>query len=90
MTMADKLPFRMQAGESARMSGPEGEIAPWRPVTQGAAPAGEFFSEGELPIEATHGGSGFSEGFSPSSSNPALPAPGSDEGFPLAPSGSRR
>lgn len=87
---ADKLPFRSQASAAASASGPEGEIPPFRDVTQGAAPAGELFTPGELPVHATHGGSGFSEGFSPSSANPALPAPGSDEGFPHPPGGNRR
>jgi hypothetical protein len=88
--MADKLPFRSQAGAASSMSGPEGDIPGWTPFTQGEAPAGKVFSEGELPVIATHGGSGFSEGFSPSAMNPPLPAPGSDTGFPLPPSGNRR
>lgn len=84
--MAD-LPF----GASGKGVGtPEGVIPPWRDTTQGGAPAGEFFTPAELPIAAVHGGSGFSEGFSPSPSNPALPAPGSFDGDPLAPTGNRR
>jgi hypothetical protein len=84
------LPMRSDASAASSASGPVGELPPWRDTTQGGAPAGEFFTPGELPIHATHGGAGFTEGFSPSSANPPLPAPGSDEGFPKPPSGERR
>jgi hypothetical protein len=75
MAMADDLPFRSQAGAASRMRMPEGELAPYRDTHQGAAPAGLFPTEGELPIRSASG-RGYVPGFSPSSEGPDLPPPG--------------
>jgi hypothetical protein len=82
------LPFRIQAGAAASQSGPAGEIPAYRDTTQGEAPEGVVFSESELPVHAGTGS--FREGFSPSGGQAPLPAPGSDTGFPLPPTGTRR
>lgn len=61
-------------------------------VTQGGAPGGPFFTEGELPIES-HSGAGMpmtTGGYSASPATAPLPAPGSDTGFPRPPSGNQR
>ena len=80
---ADNLPMRSQASAAASGGQPEGALPGFRDVTQGGAPAGEFFTTGELPIDAGTGS--FREGFSPSSAQAPLPAPGSDDGFPKPP-----
>ena len=68
-----------------------GALTPWSGVTQGAAPAGMAFSEGELPVVAVHGGDPMSlNGYSASGGQAPLPPPGSDEGCGLPPSGRRR
>ena len=88
MAMADGLPFRKQAGSTRQMASVPGDIGPFKGDNgQGGAPAGDFFSERELPVRPTDVGSPFKEGFRPTDANPPLPAPGSCDGDPLPPKG---
>lgn len=67
--------------------GPESKVD----VLQGEAPAGLFPTEGELPVIAVPGGDPATlGGYSPNGAQQSLPAPGSDDGNGLPPSGSRR
>lgn len=59
-------------------------------ATHDGAPAGEWFGA-DLPVEAVHGGMPMRlGGFSPSPEQDKLPAPGSSEGYPKAPTGNAR
>ncbi len=59
--------------------------------TQGGAPAGEFFSEGELPSVAVPGGKPFTtNGYRPQADQDKLPPPGSTIGNGTAPTGIRK
>jgi hypothetical protein len=60
-------------------------------TTQGGAPAGETFSDGELPSVAVPGGQPFTTGgYSPQADQDSLPRPGSSDGCGLPPSGIRK
>ena len=84
--MADGLPFRRQAGSTRTMASEPGDIGPFKgDKGQGGAPAGDWFSERELPVESNGGGTPFREGFNPSPANPPLPPPGSCDGDPKCP-----
>jgi hypothetical protein len=84
-------PLRAQAGTSG--GGDNSYIGPEQGIngTQFPAPGGKSMAD-DLPMRSTsHGGSGFTEGFAPNSSNPPLPDPLSpNEGVGLAPNGIRR
>lgn len=85
------LPMRSQASAAAGLPEPIGAVGPQPDNGQGGAPAGPFFSESELPISATSGGGGArTGGFSSHGEQAPLPAPGSDTGSGLAPSGNRK
>ena len=59
--------------------------------TQGGAPAGETFSDSELPSVAVPGGKPFTTGgYSPQSGQDQLPQPGTDDGCGKAPTGIRK
>lgn len=89
--MANDLPMRAQAAAAASAEGPAGALAPFTGVTQGMAPAGLTFSEGELPVDAISGGMPMRlDGYSASAATHPLPPPGSIEGDGLPPSGRRR
>lgn len=60
-------------------------------ATEGGAPAGPFFSEGELPVVAVPGGNPASlNGYRPSADQDKLPPPGSGDGTTLPPTGIRK
>jgi hypothetical protein len=85
-------PLRRQAGTSAL--GDNSYIGPEQGINgeQGAAPGGKSIAD-DLPMRSAHvAGSGFTEGFSPSSDNPPLPDPTGDvnAGVGLTPNGIRR
>lgn len=88
MAMADGLPFRRQAGSTQQMASVPGDIGPFKgDKGQGGAPAGDWFTERELPVRSNDGGLPFKDGFNPTDANPPLPPAGSSEGEPLPPKG---
>lgn len=86
--MSNSPPFRSDSD-----SGPaiEGAIAPFRGDMQGAAEAGLFFSESELPIRSHFGGPPATlDGYHATDAHHPLPPCGSDDGSGLPPTGMRR
>lgn len=87
------LPFLVQTGSSAASgsSGDNSFIGPEQGIDgQSPGAPGGRFPQDDLPMNPTPSGGGWSEGFSPSSENPPLPAPGSNDGAGLPPNGNRR
>lgn len=93
--MAD-LPFRSDAAQTSS-PGSIGDVSHLPPGAENSpidqpsvsAPGGRF-PQDDLPMVAYHGGgSGFTEGFSPSPENPPLPTDPMD-GVGLTPTGNRR
>jgi hypothetical protein len=91
-----ELPFRSQVSQTAS-SGSSGDNsfigrgAEDADIngTQGGAPGGRW-PQDDLPMSAAPGNAqGWTEGFSPSNENPALPG-SPDEGVGLTPAGNRR